>query len=118
MADADNDPNGVDAEPLFSTLLAESPQLWRVVDEFVRTLPDQVAAMQDALHDHALDRLQALAAQLKNAGADCGYDVVADRAGAIEQAAHGQVLDELTDKIAGLTSLVAKIQAGLKRPSD
>ncbi|MBN2560650.1 MAG: Hpt domain-containing protein [Phycisphaerae bacterium] len=116
MTDADKDPSGTDDEPLLSTLLADSPELWSVVDTFVRTLPDQVTAMQDALRAQAFDRIRAIASELKTGGIDHGYHTVANRAAEIEQAAHDNVVDTLSSKIAEMTALIAKIQAGLRRP--
>jgi histidine phosphotransfer protein HptB len=115
MADQDREPTSKDADPLFSTLLAESPELWEVVEEFVHTLPDRVTAMQDALRDGSLDQLKICAHQLKGAGASYGYEAISSRAAEIEQAAHGGSIDSLADKIAEVTNLVARIQEGLEK---
>ena len=114
MADADKDPQDAQSEPLFAALLAESPQLWNVADEFVRTLPGRIEPMEEALRDQAFDRLQSLARDLKDAGRTHKCDAIAHRAAAIEQAAHDHVLEDLTGRIAELTSLIAKIRAQLK----
>ncbi len=113
MGDVDKNPDGASAEPLFSTLLAESPQLWHVVDEFVRTLPEHIEAMKGALHERSFEQVQILARQLENNGADHGYGTIAKNAQSIEQAAHDHVVDDLANKIADLTALVTRIQAGL-----
>lgn len=118
MPDPNNNPSASNEEPLLSTLLAESPQLWSIVETFVRTLPDQVDAMRDALRQQSYDRLQTLARRLRNAGLNNGCQIVADRAAGIEQAAHDQVIDALSERINELTELVAKIQTSLQRQGD
>jgi hypothetical protein len=118
MAEAPNQPDSANEEQFLSTLLAETPELWSVVDMFVRTLPDQVSAMRDALRTQAFDRLQAIARQVQKAGLANGFRSVADRAAGIEQAAHDQVIDGLNERIAEMTDLIAKIQAGLQRTNE
>ncbi|HVP12612.1 MAG TPA: Hpt domain-containing protein [Phycisphaerae bacterium] len=115
MADQEREPTSKDADPLFSTLLAECPELWDVVEEFVHSLPDRVMTMQDALRDGSLDQLKMLAHQLKGAGASYGYQAISARAGEIEQAAHNGSIDDLAAKIAEVTALVARIQEGLEK---
>jgi len=118
MAEAQNQPDSANEESFFSTLLAESPQLWSVVDVFVRTLPDQVSAMRDALRDQAFDRLQKIARQVRKAGLDHGCRPVADRAAGIEQAANDHVIDALTERIAEMTELINKIQTSLQHTGE
>jgi hypothetical protein len=115
MPDANSNPSASNEESLLSTMLAESPQLWSIVETFVRTLPDQVDAMRDALRQQSYDRLQMLARRLRNAGLNNGCKAVADRAAGIEQAAHDHVVDALSQRIAELTELVTRIQITLQR---
>lgn len=115
MAGPDKEPTGKHADPFFSTLLAESPELWEVVEEFVRSLPIRVTAMQEALRDGALDRLRTHAHQLKGAGASYGYEAITRQAAEIEQAVHDGTMDRLSDKIADVTDLVSKIQQRLEK---
>jgi len=118
MAEADNDPKGTNEEPLFSTLLAGSPQLWSVVDEFVRTLPDRIARIQAALHDQSFDQIQSLAGELREAGLSRGCNGIASRAAAIEQAAHDRAIEDLAGRITELTAMIAGIRAQLKNPDE
>jgi hypothetical protein len=118
MPDANSSPNAANDETLFSTLLAESPQLWSVVEAFVRMLPDQVAGMRDAMRQQSFDRLQAIARELKDAGLTHGCKAVADRAAGIEQAAHDQVVDALSDRITELSELITKIQTSLQNQCE
>lgn len=114
MADNESTPHGSEEELLLSGLLAESPELWGVVDEFVRQLPDRAEPMQDALRAQSFDRLQTLAAELRQAGTRHGCAAIAERAAAIEQAAHDHLLDELTDKIDALRTLIAGVRESLQ----
>ena len=118
MPDADSNPNASNEEPLLSTMLAESPQLWSIVDAFVRTLPDHVSALRDALRQQSFDRLQTIARRLRNAGLEHGCKVIADRAAGIEQAAHDRVIDALSAQITEMTDLVNKIQTGLQQQGE
>ena len=118
MVDSNSNANNTDGEPLFSTLLAESPKLWGVVDQFVRNLPDRVTAMEDALRNQAFDRLMIIARELGSAGLDHGYDALAERAADIEQAAHDQIIDALSHRIAEMTNLIDRIQLGLQAPGE
>lgn len=115
MADQDKQPADKHADPVFSTLLAEAPELWEVVEAFVRSLPERVAAMQDALHEGAVERLQTCANQLRSAGKDYGYDQLSRRSAEIEQALHGGEIDRVSEKIAEITSLVDRIREGLEK---
>ena len=110
MADKDREPTSKDADPLFSTLLAECPELWEVVEEFVHTLPDRVVAMQDALREGSLEELKTFAHQLKGAGASYGYQAISTRAAEIEQGARAGSVDDLAAKIAEVIALVSRIQ--------
>lgn len=118
MSNANDNTNGPGEEAILSTLLAEAPQLWSVVDAFVRTLPDQVTAMREALHHQSFDRLEILAKQLHQAGIENGYRAIADRAAGIEQAANDQVIDALTERIDEFTQLINKIQENLRQPDE
>jgi HPt (histidine-containing phosphotransfer) domain-containing protein len=115
MADNQKEPSSQDADPLFSTLLAECPELWEVVQEFVHSLPQRVTAMQDALQEGALDRLGTYAHQLKGAGASYGYAEISTQASEIEQAAHNGLIDQLSGKIAEITALAARIKEGIEK---
>lgn len=118
MADALPDPYPTDDEPLLSTLLSESPQLWDVVEDFVRALPTKMAAIETALHSGSLDQVRLIARDLADQGVSCGYVSLRDQAAGIEQAACDQVSDQLSAKITELRELIARIQAGLQCPDE
>jgi len=115
MADQEKQPAGKDADPLFSTLLAESPELWEVVEKFVHSLPERITTMQDALHEGAIDRLRTCADQLRSAGTDYGYDQLSRRSTEMEQALHNGEIDRVSQKIAEITALVNRIREGLEK---
>lgn len=114
MADESKDPSSKEIEVLFSTLLAECPELGEVVEQFVKSLPERVAAMQDSIRDRSYDKLVQQAHQLHGAGASYGYADISKRAAEIEQAAHDGVIDVVTEKIAEVNDLIAKIRKGLE----
>ncbi|MFH1419534.1 MAG: Hpt domain-containing protein [Planctomycetota bacterium] len=115
MAEFEKEPSSKDADPLFSTLLAESPELWDVVGEFVETLPARVQAMQDALRDGSLDQVCAHAQRLKGVGGSYGYEAISRRAAEIEKAAHDGVIDDLSAKIADIHAMLSRIRQGLEK---
>jgi HPt (histidine-containing phosphotransfer) domain-containing protein len=115
MASNEREPTGKDADPLFSTLLAESPELWQVVEQFVQSLPERVSAMQEALRAGSFQQVETFARQLKGIGSDCGYDIISQRAAEIEQAAHDGIIDGVSAKIDEVTALVARIRGGLEK---
>lgn len=117
MMDEPKEPTGKDADPLFSTLLAECPELGDIVEQFVRSLPDRVAGMQAALHDGSVERLCAQAHQLKGAGASHGYELVSRKAAEIEQIAFMGVMDGLAEKLNEITAMIQRIREGLQPSS-
>jgi len=114
MAGAMPDPQPADDEPLFSTLLAESPQLWEVVEDFVRTLPAKMDAIETALRASSFDQVRTIAHDLSRRGTTCGYVALRDHAAGIEQAACDHVAEALSAKIVELRELIARIQAGIQ----
>ena len=118
MAEDKNNENSKSSEPLFSTLLAECPGLWNVVEVFASTLPTRVMAMQDALRDGSYDQLTSIAQQLQEAGQSHGYKVIADRALDIEQAAGEQAIKGLEGKLAEMTALIVRVRLGLEVNND
>lgn len=101
------------AEEAFSSLLAESPELWEVVQRFARSLPSEVDSMIEALNAGACERLETIAARLKTDGAGHGYAGVTNRAATIEQAAHNHALDGLSAKIDELGELARQIHVAI-----
>lgn len=105
-------------DPIFSSILAECPELWEVVEQFAETLPHHVSEMQSAYEEGAYDRLQSLAVKLKTAGIGHGYADVSERADAIEKAAHDHLVDDIEQRLSELGQLADQIQAGLKTEED
>ena len=114
MAEHPIDPTSSEAEPVLSTMLTESPELLTIVEQFVRSLPERIEAIQYALREQSFERVARLAHQLKGSGGSHGYADLTRQAGATERAAHAHTIDELTAKVGELSSLVARIQAGLQ----
>ncbi len=117
-SDQDHGPSSEYAEEALSSLLAETPELWEVVQKFAASLPLEVDRMTDALDDGSYERLAAIAEDLKTAGTDHGYASVSDRPAAIEQAAHNHALDELSGKLAELHELALEIHVAIGTPEE
>ncbi len=113
MADETNDPQGTSAEAMFSEMLAESPEIQRVVDEFICTLPVRLTAIQEALRDDSYDQVASLAHQLQVSGHASGCPSVSEQAGDIERAAHDHAIDALTDKLAEMKALIEQLRGHL-----
>ncbi|MFQ5430676.1 MAG: Hpt domain-containing protein [Phycisphaerae bacterium] len=101
-------------DPVFSSMLAECPELWDIVKRFSDALPSLVTDLEDALRAGSRERLVSLAERLKAAGESHGYAQLAERACAIEAAAQDGLLDGLERKITELSELTAQIKAGLR----
>jgi len=101
-------------DPIFSTILAEFPELWDVVDQFARGLPGHVDEMQDALEGAAYERLVQSARSLITAGRGHGFPELAHQAAAVEQAARDQVFDDLELNMLALRELANQIRAGIE----
>lgn len=112
------DPHQADGEPLFSTLLAESPQLWDVVQDFVQTLPGKMEAIENALRVGSFEQIRRIAHDLGDRGTNCGYRVLREQAASIEQAACDHVADVLSAKVAELRELISRIRAGIERTDE
>ncbi|MCG8403649.1 MAG: Hpt domain-containing protein [Phycisphaerales bacterium] len=118
MADEPNAGNGDFAEPVFSSILAECPELWEVVEQYAKALPEQVAEMESAFRTGAYDHLQRLAEKLKTSGVGHGYADVSEQADSLGRAAHDQLMDDVEQKLSELSQLAGQIQAGLQTPED
>lgn len=105
-------------DPLFSNILAECPELWDVVEQFVRELPERVQAMQSALAAGEAERLAELAAQLRHAGLGHGCAELARRAGELEASAASDTLDGLNDRLHAMNQLVSEIQEAIRQADD
>ncbi len=116
MTEADSNTSDGQGESPFSALLAECPQLWAVVDRFVRAAPYQAAALEAALRDQSFDRLRSLAGEIRQAGSCHGCEAIAKQAAAIEQAAHDHLVDGLAANIDELNDLIADLRIRLHPP--
>jgi hypothetical protein len=114
MAGADKDPSDVNGDHQLSALLAETPELWQVVEGFVGSLPERADALQDALREQAFDRLLNIARELRQASHDHGCKIIAEKAGAVEQAAHDRALETLEVKLRDLSDLIVDIKIKLQ----
>jgi hypothetical protein len=102
------------SDPIFSSILAECPELWDVVEQFARGLPNQMEEMQQALEHSSYDELIERARLLINAGRGHGFPELSEYAAAVERAARGKMVDSLESQLADLRDMTQQIQAGLE----
>lgn len=115
MSDAaPNKPEKQD-DAVLAEILTHDHELWSVAEQFMRTLPDRIKAMREALHSGSYERLRSVAHHLKSSGAYLGCRGLSHRAAQIEQAAHDQVLEELAIRTDELTALIAQIEQNIRR---
>lgn len=110
---SDSGKTNTGGDPLFSDILAECPELWDVVDQFVRDLPRRLSDMEQALDAGEAQRLALLAGQLSQAGRGHGYAEVARRAAELASASQTETLTALTQRLSSMKQLVDEIQRSL-----
>jgi PAS domain S-box-containing protein len=96
--------------PPIVSRLAHHPRLSKVARSFCATLPEKLAAMEQALADKQLDEVASLAHWLKGAGGTVGYDDFFEPAKRLESQARAGALAELRQTLQDIQSLAARIQ--------
>jgi HPt (histidine-containing phosphotransfer) domain-containing protein len=115
MPDSPKNPRDTNDDTALTGVLSHDAELWAMAEQFIRTLPERVRAMREALHAGSHERLRSVAHHLKASGAHLGYKGISDRAAQIEQAAHDHVIDGLSVQIDELTALIAHVQSIKKK---
>lgn len=115
MADHHDETPRAEADPILSSLLADYPDMLEVVEEFVRTLPERLEAMQESLRAGSYGQLARLAHQLRGAGGSHGYAPLTETATYLETAAHGRAVQDMERKLGELNELIQRVQAGLEK---
>jgi HPt (histidine-containing phosphotransfer) domain-containing protein len=102
--------SGHDAAPLRSTF-ADDPDLQKVLQHFVDSLPPMVAQIADAFDRGALEDLRRLVHQVKGAGGGYGFAPISDRAASAEQRLRaGQSLEQVTSDVQALLGLIRQVE--------
>ncbi|MES2793086.1 MAG: ATP-binding protein [Planctomycetota bacterium] len=96
-------------QQILSTLPSELPQLHRIIDRFVTTLPKKIVEMKSAQVAGQWEELADLAHWLKGAGGTVGFDCLTAPAAELEQ--HAKLKDNIKVKcvLDDLSSLAARI---------
>jgi len=95
---------GVPVEPLRSSL-ADEPDLHVVIDLFLEELPGQLEAIEVALGDGDIDRLQSHLHALKGASGSAGFEPVMQQAARFESLVRQGQLEACGDQLAQLCGL-------------
>jgi DNA-binding response OmpR family regulator len=90
--------------------LKDDPEMLEVVATLVRNLPKRIAEMRAASHDGDARKVELLAHSLRGATANVGLTRISERAGMIERAAKGGVLQTSETELAHLGELVDEAQ--------
>ncbi len=102
---------------LYSTLPMERPAFREAVEEFIRRLQDQLAAMQRALGAQDLQELGRLAHWLKGAGGTAGFPAFTQPAKHLESLVRDQQCDEIEATVAELLQLAQRIAVSPADPT-
>lgn len=108
------------ADPIFSTILAECPELWDVVNQFARGLPGQIEELEQACQTAAYEQILDMARAMVTAGRGNGFPELAAYAAALERSARDHMLDSIESRVQDLRELARQIEAGLtaRAPDD
>ncbi|MBK8268853.1 MAG: Hpt domain-containing protein [Planctomycetes bacterium] len=111
---------GDTSDPIFSNILAECPELWDIIEQFARGLPNQLDEMQQAFEHDSYDQLIEWARTLAKAGRGHGYPELVAYAAAVERSARDHLVDALEAQLTDLRDISRQIQAGIdmKDPVD
>ncbi len=110
MTDANN--NAV-PEKIVSDLLADDPDMYDLVQEFVDGLGSRIDEFKQAYDQSNWDQLATLAHQLKGAGGSYGYPDLSSLGATMEQAFRNHSADQFSTWLSRLDGLIQAARAGL-----
>ena len=98
-------------DDIYSTY-SDDPDLLEVIEDFVRSLPTQVDAVEEALRKRDLVALGTLAHRLRGAGGTVGFDAITGAAECVELLARGGEGD-LEQAVSNLARVCRSARPGL-----
>ena len=104
-------------EPIYSELIQKDSTYADLVSEFVAGLDNRLRGIQEAAGQGDFYTLRTLAHQLRGTGGSCGYAILTEVAGALEEQALAQRIDQCKHSIDELTELVRRVEAGVNAPA-
>jgi len=110
VTDANN--NAV-PEKIVSDLLADDPDMYDLVQEFVDGLGGRIGEFKQAYEQSDWDQLATLAHQLKGAGGSYGYPDLSSLGATMEQAFRAHSADQFAVWLDQLDHLIQAARAGL-----
>lgn len=99
---------------LVSAVLADEPDIYDLVEEFVDGLTSRIDEFQQAYQQLDWDRLTVLAHQLKGAGGSYGYPDLSALAAAMESCFRNHSAEQFSAWMEQLVCLSAAARAGLQ----
>ncbi len=108
-----DDFNTEQPDAIFSSILAECPELWDVVERFARELPSKIDELEQTARNGGAEALHAHLTQLIEQGQKFGYPALSHEAARIEAAGADQMLDDLEYKLREMRLLADQIRAGI-----
>jgi HPt (histidine-containing phosphotransfer) domain-containing protein len=100
-------------EKLVSGLLADDPDMFDLVEDFVNGLGDRIEEMRSAFESLDWDSLSKIAHQMKGAGGSYGYSDVSSLAAAMEASFKAHSSGQFEEWMATLQKMITAAHAGL-----
>jgi HPt (histidine-containing phosphotransfer) domain-containing protein len=107
----EKEPTMEDASMIVSEYI-DDPDMGDMIHDFVGRLPEQLAAMRDALAEVRYEDLRRLAHTLKGSGGSYGYPALTETAAIIENAAKIQDRGNALATIEVLANIIQAVQRG------
>lgn len=101
-------------DPIFSNMLAECPELWDVIDQFARGLPQQIDEMELAFANASYEQLVEWSRSLIQGGRGHGYPELAEYAAAVERSARDRLHRDIDRHLGELRDMAQQILAGIQ----
>ncbi len=120
MTEQPHSPGDSGLDPVFSNMLAECPELWDVIEQFARGLPQQIDEMELAFANASYEQLVEWSRSLIQAGRGHGYPELAEYAAAVERSARDRLHRDIDRQLAELRDMAQQILSGIQEsePSD
>ncbi|NOS99012.1 MAG: Hpt domain-containing protein [Phycisphaerales bacterium] len=98
--------------PIRSKLVDEDPSYADLIQAYIHALQERVESLHEAIESQDLDRVRALAHQLKGSGGGHGYPILTAVAGGLEAHAVDRSIDQCRKALDELAAIIPRIVAG------
>jgi len=107
----------LDAEPLYSALLAEDPSLASVIEDFCRDLPAKIALIKRAMSQNNCDNVRKIVHDFKGSGSTFGFPELSETAAQTEFQLINCDYEKVREQIMKLENIARRIIDGSKAGS-